>query len=93
MKNTKIVVKTKSKTYPIYLGEKNLNTINGLIKKNLPEVKKICIVYDKNVPPKLLTELNKSLKKFKLKFYKLSANEKMKNLTVANNIIENLLKR
>ena len=92
MKNTKIIVKTKSKTYPIYLGEKNLNTINGLIKKNLPRVKKICIIYDKNVPSKLLTELNKSLKKFKLRIYKLSASEKMKNLTVANNIIENLLK-
>ena len=92
MKNTKIFVKTKSKTYPIYLGEKNLNTINSLIKKNLPDVEKVCIIYDKNVPSKILTKLNSSLKKFKPKIYKLTAAEKMKNLSVANNIIENLLK-
>ena len=92
MKNTKIFVKTKSKTYPIYLGEKNLNTINSLIKKNLPDVEKVCIIYDKNVPSKILTKLNSSLKKFKPKIYKLTAAEKMKNFSVANNIIENLLK-
>ena len=43
MKNTKIIVKTKSKSYPIYFGDKNLNSIKFLIKNHLPDVNKICI--------------------------------------------------
>ena len=46
MKNTKLIVKTKSKSYPIYLGNNILNTTGSLIKKNLPDVKKICIISD-----------------------------------------------
>ena len=44
MKNTKIVVNTRSKSYPIYFGDGSLNTTGALIKKNLPNVKKICII-------------------------------------------------
>ena len=33
MKNNKLIVKTKSKTYPIYLGNGNLSTTGNLIKK------------------------------------------------------------
>ena len=55
MKNTKIIINTKSKSYPIYLGNGILNTTGTLIRKNLPNVKKICIISDKNVPSILLT--------------------------------------
>ena len=44
MKNTKIVVNTGSKSYPIYFGNGILNIIGKLIKKNLPDTKKICII-------------------------------------------------
>ena len=63
MQNNKIIIKTKSKTYPIYFGYGITNTIGNLIKKNLPDVKKICIISDKNLPPVLLKRLNKYLKK------------------------------
>ena len=62
MKNTKIIVKTKNKAYPIYIGNKIISTTNLLIKKNLPNVRKICIVCDRNVPLTLLKKLTKSLK-------------------------------
>ena len=65
MKNTKIVVNTRSKSYPIYFGDGNLDTTGTLIKKNLPNVKKICIISDKNLPLVLLKKLSKSLKKYK----------------------------
>ena len=39
-----------------------------------------------------IKKLIKSLKKYDLKIYKLSANEKTKSLKVANKIIEKLLK-
>ena len=92
MKNNKLIVKTKSKTYPIYFGNGILNTAGKLIKKNLPDVKKICIISDNKLPKILLKKLIKSLKRYNLKVYKLSANEKTKSLSVANKIIEQLLK-
>ena len=92
MKNSKLIVKTKSKTYPIYYGNNILRTIDRLIKKNLPSVKKICIISDNKLPKILLKKLIKSLKKYDLKVYKLSANEKTKSFNVANKIIELLLK-
>ena len=91
MKNTKIIVKTKSKTYSIYFGNNIISATGSLIKKNLPNVKKICIISDNKLPNFLLKKLIKSLNKYKLKIYKLSANEKTKSLRVANKIIEQLL--
>ena len=63
MKNTKIVVNTRSKSYPIYFGDGNLNRTGTLIRKNLPNVKKICIISDKNLPLVLLKKLSKTLNK------------------------------
>ena len=92
MKNCKLIIKTKSKTYPIYFGNNILSTTGRLMKKNLPNVKKICIISDNKLPKILLKKLIKSLKKYDLKVYKLSTNEKTKSLNVANKIIELLLK-
>jgi len=92
MKNTKFIVKTKNKTYPIYFGSNNLNMINELIKKKLPDVRKICIVSDNKIPKSVLLKITKSLKKYKLKIYKLRVNEKIKSFKIANKIIEQLLK-
>ena len=69
MKKTKLIVKTKSKSYPIYFGNKILNTTGVLIKKNLVGVKKICIIYDKNVPLVFLKILKKSLRNYNLQIY------------------------
>ena len=92
MKNTKIIVKTKSKSYPIHFGNNIISKTGRLIKRKLPSVKKICIISDNKLPRLLLRKLIKSLKKYELKVYKLSVNEKTKSLKVANKIIEQLLK-
>ena len=41
MKNTKLIVKAKSKSYPIYFGNNILNMTGKLIEKNMTTVKKI----------------------------------------------------
>ena len=92
MKNNKFIVKTKSKSYPIYFGNNVLNATGKLIKKNLPAVKKIAIISDNKLPKILLKKLIKSTKRYDIKLFKLSANEKTKSLIVANRIIEQLLK-
>ena len=92
MKSAKIIVKSKSKTYPIYFGNEIINTTGKLIQKNLPNVKKVCLISDKNVPLLLLKKLTRSLKKYNPKVYKLSIKEKTKSFGVANKLIESLLK-
>ena len=92
MKNNKLIIRTKSKSYPIYFGNNILNKTGSLIRKNLPDIKKIYIISDKNLPRIFLKTLIKSLKKYKLKFIYLSSNEKTKSIKFANKIIEDLLK-
>ena len=91
MKNN-LLIKTKSKNYPIYFGNNILNKTGAAIKKNLPDVKKICIVCDDKLPKLLFNKLIKSLNRYELKIYKLRASEKTKSIKVANNIIEKLLR-
>ena len=93
MRTIKLNVKTKTKNYPIYFGDNILNSTGKLIKKNLPQVKKISIICDNKFPKNLSTKLVRSLKSYEVSLFKLSANEKNKSLTVANKIIQKLLKK
>ena len=54
MKNTKFTVKTKSKNYTIYFGNNIINKTGKLIKKNLPNAKKVCILADTKIPYSIL---------------------------------------
>jgi len=91
MIKTKLIIKTKSKNYPIFFGNNILNQAGSLIKKNLPSTKKICVICDNKIPNLFLKKLTSSLNKYEVKIYKLNVNEKTKSLRVANNIIEWLL--
>jgi 3-dehydroquinate synthase len=92
MKSNKIIVNTKSKTYPIFIGNKNIKLVGSLIKKKLPKVKKICVIVDKKVPQEIFMKLKNSLKRYDVKIYKLSVNEKIKNFKLAYKLIEFLIK-
>jgi len=93
METIKLNVKTKTKNYPIYFGDNIINKTGKLIKKNLPDVKKVSIISDNKLPKILLRKLLKSLKSYDVELFKLSANEKNKSLSVANKIIQKLLKK
>jgi len=92
MKKIKLLVKTKSKNYPIYFGNNVLNDVGNLIKKKHSSVKKVCVISDNKLPKFILNKLSISLKKYDLKVFKINASEKNKNLNTANKIIEQLLK-
>tara|TARA_Y100000590_G_scaffold308269_1_gene348034 strand:+ start:5115 stop:6227 length:1113 start_codon:yes stop_codon:yes gene_type:complete len=92
MKNTKILVKTKSKSYPIYFGNSNIKNIGSLIRKNLPGVKKICIISDKNLPSNTFKKINAVLKKYQPKIYKLSVSEKTKDFKLAYKLSESIIR-
>ena len=92
MKTTKVIVKTASKTYPIYFGDNILSSLGRLLKKNIPETKKVFIISDKKLPDSIVKKINKSLKIYNPKIYKVNVSEKLKNFNVANKFIESLLK-
>ena len=93
MKKNKIIVKSKSKKYPIYFGYNNIKKVKNLIEKNLNGVNKICIISDKNIPFKIKKKLNQILKIYDLTIYDLKVSEKIKSFRVANKIVEELLKK
>ena len=76
MKNSKLIIQTKTKSYPIYFGTNILGKTGMLLKKNLPNVKRICIISDSKLPKKSLKKLAKSLKKYDVKIFKLQAKER-----------------
>ena len=92
MKKTKLIIKAKSKSYPIYFGSGILSSTGRILKKSLPNVKKICIITDNKIPKIFLKKLVRTLIKYEIKIYKIPSNEKTKSLKVANKIIEKLLK-
>ena len=92
MKSTKILVNTKSKSYPIFFGNNIINSTGTFIKKNVPNVKKISIICDRNIPSSIKNKLKKSLRIYNPKIYNLIANEKTKSFKEANKLIENLLR-
>ena len=91
MSNSKITVSTKSKNYPIYFGSGILKKTGKLIQKNSTNIKKICLIVDKKIPPKKQKILLASLRKYQTKICKFSTNEKTKSLKVAEKIKNNLL--
>ena len=92
MPNGKILVSNFIKQCPIYTGSGILNSIAKIIKNKLPNVKKIAIVADQKLPQRLITKLKLSLKKYDLKIYKLNSKDKIKNITIAIRLIEDLIK-
>jgi 3-dehydroquinate synthase len=93
MKVQKLIINTKSKTYPIYFGNDILNSTGQLVKKKLPYVKKICIIIDNKLSKILVKKLTNSLKNYTLKILYLRASEKNKNILTVNKIIEQLLEK
>jgi len=52
MRETKIIVKTNSKKYPIIIGSNILKKISNILKSNNIFFEKCIIITDKNVPKK-----------------------------------------
>jgi len=69
MKIQKLIISTKSKSYPIYFGNNILNLTGKLLKSKLPNVKKICIIVDDKIPKILSKKLINSLKNYNLKIF------------------------
>jgi len=92
MKKIRLLVKTKSKQYPIIIGSNIINQINHLLKSNNISFEKSLIVFDKKVPKKKLNIIKQKLKSKKNIVHIFNASEKNKNLKNINVILNKLFK-
>ena len=92
MRETKIIVKTNSKKYPIIIGSNILKKISNILKSNNIFFEKCIIIADKNVPKKNIFFFKKNLKcKIKLVHF-FNSSEKNKNQKNVDKILNILLK-
>ena len=92
MKIDKIIVKTKETTYPILVGNGSISLLKKQVNKLCPNTKKIAVIFDKNVPNIFKTKIKKLLKKYKIYIKDYSPNERLKNFSNVNILIEYLIK-
>ena len=79
MKVNKLKIRISDSKYEIIIGQKILKNSHKYIKSICPNVKKIALVIDKNIPQSFVNTLKKSLKRYKVYSFKYSVNEKFKS--------------
>ncbi len=90
MRKTKLIVKTKSKKYPIIFGSNIVREIQSLLNSNNMSFEKCFIITDTNVPRKQLNILERKIKCKKKIIYHFKASEKNKSLKSINSILNKL---
>ena len=93
MKTIKLVVKTKTQKYPIFIGRELISKLPSIMKNNSIRFKKCLLIVDKNVPKKLISLMKKSFKKKEVFLYTFNANEKNKSQNTINSILNILLSK
>ena len=92
MKDYKLIVNTKTKKYPIYIGYNILNKSSKIFKKNKFQIKKCLIIVDKNVPKKNLKILKNNIRSKNIFTHYFNPSEKNKSLKYINSILNILFK-
>ena len=92
MKKIKLIVKTKSKKYPIIIGSNIISKIPSILKSNNIFFEKSLIIADTKVPKKKLNILKKKIISKKKIIHFFNASEKNKNLKSINLILNKLFK-
>ncbi len=93
MKPIKLQVKTKSENYPIIIGYNLIKNLNNYLNKNSIAFNQCLLVIDRNVPNKMILKIINSFKRKKVFKFVFLANEKNKNMSFVNKILEILLNK
>ena len=93
MKPIKLIVKTKSDSYPILIGSNIIKDLASHLRKNSINFNKCLLIIDKNVPKKMISKITRSLKRKEIFKFLFNANEKNKNLNNVNKILQVLLNK
>ena len=93
MKQIRIHVKTKNNNYPIIIGSSLINNLKKVFNDNSIKFNKCLLIIDNKISKNFINKILKSLKNKKKIIYYFNANEKNKNITSVNKILEILLKK
>ena len=93
MKPIKLIIKTKSESYPIIIGSDLIFKLSKILKNNSVHYKKCLLIIDKNIPKKIVSQITKSLSKKKVYKHYFKASEKNKNQKNVNKILDILLNK
>ena len=91
MKQIKLTINTKSKKYPIIIGNGISNNLSKILVKNSISFNKCLFVVDSKIKKKIILKIVKNFKKKKI-LHIFKANEKNKNQKNVDKIINVLLK-
>ncbi len=92
MKKINLVVKTKSKRYPIIIGSNVINDVPNFLRANNITFEKSLIIYDTKIPKKNLNLLKKNILCKKTLVHFFYSSEKNKNFKNVNLILDKLFK-
>ena len=93
MKPIKLIIKTKSETYPIIIGNNLLKNLSKILRRNSINFNQCLLVIDKKISKRIISKITKSLKRKNVFRYYYEANERNKNQNKVNEILEILLKK
>ena len=90
---TKLNIRTVSENYPIIIGSNIIKNLGLYLNKNSIFFNQCLLVIDKKVPKKMISKINKALKRKKIFKFLFNANEKNKDLINVNKILQILLRK
>jgi len=89
----KLNIKTKFENYPIIIGSNIIKDLIIYFKKNSVNFDQCLLIIDKKVPNKMISKITRSLKKKKISKFLFNANEKNKDMSSINKILQILLNK
>ncbi len=92
MRQIKLIVKTNSGKYPVFIGRNLVENLSSLFRENSINCKKYLLIIDKKIPKKIIAKVTKSLKKLKVYKHTFDASEKNKSQKSIDKILNILLK-
>ena len=93
MKTIKLKIKSKNKTYPVFIGNNIIKKTSNYINTEIATCKKIAILIDTNVPVRFVNVLKRSLKNFNITLIKFKSSEKEKKIKNVLKIVNLLLNK
>ena len=93
MKIKKIVVRTKSQKYPVFIGSNLISKFSKIMLSCSTKPDKYLLLVDRKIPKKMLKKIKTSLNNKKTFIFNFEANEKNKNQKTINDILEILLQK
>ena len=93
MKHIKLIVRTKSETYPILIGSNIIKDLSKHLYENSINFDQCLLIIDKKVPNRMISKITKSLRRKKIFKFFFNATEKNKNQNNVNKILQILLNK